>query len=232
VTGVSAKVPDVVIAGSKRAKGKLAVTVRNDGGSDYKGVANVAILASSDAIADSADVALGQSSKKMNLQAGRSKVVKLRASLEALPQGGYTLIGVATVNNLSSSKAGPSLSVEAPRVHLVEGAVPPSPGKPIPIGGKGTLRVPLMNAGNVATTKTPATFTLVVSPVGSQTPIYQTTATAPLKLKPGASRPQKVNVVIPAGALAAGSYTVSVKVDAALNDTNGQVVTALPVTLV
>ena len=62
--------------------------------------------------------------------------------------------------------------------------------------------------------------------------MVQTTAVGKLSLKPGTSKPQKLSVTFPAGAFAPGSYTVIVKVNADLNQTNGETVALIPVTIV
>ena len=60
---------------------------------------------------------------------------------------------------------------------------------------------------------------------------YQTTSTAKLNLKPGASRPQNVRFALPAGSVPAGTYTLIVKVSTELNDTNGTILLSIPVTV-
>jgi hypothetical protein len=230
VSSVVGKVPTVVIGGDPRAKGALAVTVRNDSGSDFNAPVNVAVLASQDAIADVADVAVAQSAKPLKLKVGQSKAVKFKLALATLPQGSYTLLGAATVDNLTSSASGPSLSVQAPVVHLVNGGAAPGV-KPITGGKKASLAIPLRNDGNVPTAKTPATYTLIVSTDGTEAgAVFTTTAVGKLALKPAAAKPQKLSLIFPAGSVPPGSYTLIVKVSADLNDTNGQIVTTLPVT--
>ena len=211
----------------------MLVVVRNAGGSDFNGAVTVSVLASQDAAADTGDIALAHSDKRLKLKAGQSKTVKMKASLASVPAGNYTLLGTATANNLTSFVAGPSVNVQAAFVHLVSGGAATPPKKPIVAGKKATLSVPLRNDGNVATTKTPATYTLIFSSDGTEAgAVYQTTSSGKLSLKPGAAKAQKVNVVVPAGSLAAGTYTVIMKVSAELNDTNGQILTAIPATAV
>jgi hypothetical protein len=226
------KVPTVVITGNARAKGALAVTVRNDSGSDFNGPVNVSVLASQDGIADVADVAVVQSAKPLKLKAGQSKAVKFKLSLATLPQGAYTLIGAATVDNLTSTANGPAMAVQQAVVHLVNGGAAPAV-KPITGGKRAALAVPLRNDGNVPTTKAPATYTLIVSTDGTEaSAIFQTTAVGKLALKPATAKPQKLSVTFPAGSVAPGTYTLIVKVNAELNDTNDQIVSTLPVTFV
>jgi hypothetical protein len=232
VASVVGKVPTVIITGNAKAKGAVAVTVRNDSGTDFNGPVSVSVLASQDAVADVADVSIAQSAKPLKLKAGKTKAVKFKLALATLPQGSYTLIGAATVDNLTSSANGPALSVQQAVVHLVNGGAAPAI-KPITGGKKAALAVPLRNDGNVSTTKSPATYTLIVSTDGTEAgAVFTTTAVGKLALKPASAKPQKLSVIFPAGSVAPGSYTLIVKVNAELNDTNDQIVTTLPVTFV
>lgn len=232
VVSVAGVVPSVVIGGNAKAKGAVAVTVRNDSGADFNGPVNVSVLASQDAIADVADVAVAQSAKPLKLKVGQTKAVKFKLALGTLPQGAYTLMGAATVDNLTSAANGPSLSVQAPVVHLINGGAAPAL-KPITGGKKAALAVPLRNDGNVPTTKSPATYTLIVSTDGTEAgAVFQTTAVGKLSLKPATAKPQKLSATFPAGSVAPGSYTLIVKVNTELNDTNDAVVATLPVTFV
>ena len=222
----------MILTGDAKAKGAVAVTVRNDSGSDFNGPVTVSVLASQDAIADVADVAIATSAKPLKLKAGQTKAVKFKLALATLPQGSYTLIGAATVDNLTSSANGPSLSVQPAVVHLVNGGAAPA-AKPITGGKKAALAVPLRNDGNVATTTSLATYTLIVSTDGTEAgAVFTTTAIGKLALKAATAKPQKLSVTFPAGSVPPGSYTLIVKVSADLNDTNDQVVTTLPVTFV
>jgi hypothetical protein len=222
-------VPAVVAQGDRKSRGALTVVVRNDSGGTVKAPVSVAVLASSDAIADVGDLAVAQASKPLKLKAGESKAVKLKLPLTTVPVGTYQLLGVATVDNLTSSATGPAMRVEAPVVHLVgagSGTL-----KPIHAGKKASLSIPLRNDGNVATSKSPATYTLIVSADGTEAGgVYQTSASGRIGLKPSQTKPQKVSIAVPAGAIPAGSYTVLVKVNAESNDTNNQLLAALPVT--
>jgi hypothetical protein len=212
----------------------MSVTVRNAGSSDFDGQVTVAVLLSNDAVADVGDVALAQAAKHLKLKPGQSKVVKFKMSLATLPAGSFTLLGAATANNLTSAAAGPTMNVQAPVVHLVSGGSASAPTKPITRGKPARLSVPLRNDGNAATTKTPATYTLILSTNDTEAgAVAQTTTTGRLNLKPGASKQQKVRFTLPAssGSGAAGSFTVLVKVNAELNDTNGEVVASIPVTV-
>jgi hypothetical protein len=229
VTSVVGKVPAVVIHGDKKLKASLSVTVRNDGVA-FSSRLKVAVLASRDAIADVDDITIAQSSKPIKFKIGQTKAVKLKLPLATVPVGAYQLLGIATAEDLTSSAAGPAVNVEAPVVHLVSSGSAP-PGKPIHAGKNAALSIPLRNDGNVKTTKAPATYTLILSTDGAETgSVYQTTATGRISLKPGQARSQKVNVALPAGT-ASGTYTVLVMLTTELNDTNGQVLAALPATI-
>jgi hypothetical protein len=228
---VSGNFAPVIVTGDKKARGTMQLIVRNDGNAAFNGHVVVSVLASPDARADAGDVAVVQSDKRLKLKPGQGKSVKLKASMAAVPAGSYTLLGAATVDNLTSFAVGQSMDVQAPFVHLASGGTATPPGKPVTAGRKVMLSAPLRNAGNVATTRTPATYTLVFSTDGTDT-VYQATATGRISLKPGQSKPQKVRFVLPGDAVAAGVYTLVLKVAAELNDANGEVVGLMPVTVV
>ena len=228
----SSKFPTAVVTGDKKAKGSLSITVRNDTNSDFNGPVTVSVLASTDITADVDDVSLVQSDKRLKLKPGQTKVLKFKPSTASLPAGAYTLLGAATVDSLTSAATGPALNVEAAFVHLVSGGAATPPKSPLAAGKKVTLSVPLRNDGNVATSKTPATYTLIFSASADESgAVYQTTTTGKISLKPQQSKPQKVSFTLAAGALGTGSYTVLVKLSAELNDTNGQIVVTIPVTV-
>jgi hypothetical protein len=227
------KLPSTMVGGDKKAKGAVSVTVRNSASTNFDGPVTVSVLLSDDAIADVGDVAIAQTARPMKLKAGRSKALKFKMSLATLPAGSFTLLGAATASNLTSAAAGPSLTVQTPVVHLVSGGPATAPAKPITRGKPATLAVPLRNDGNTATTKTPATYTLILSTDGTEAgAVTQTTTTRRINLKPGASKPQKIRFSLPAGSGSAGSFTMLVKVSAELNETNGNVVASIPVTVV
>jgi hypothetical protein len=230
VVSVVGKVPPLVIAGNAKAKGALAVTLRNDSGGDFADHVLVSVRASTDNVLDDSDVAVAQLDKVLKIKLGaQAKPVKLKVPLGSLPTGTITLFGVAVAEGLTASSSGPALSVEQPVVHLVGGAGPVTVAKPIKLGKKATLLVPLQNIGNVPTTKTPATYTVIVSSDGTEGgAVFQTSATGKVALKPNASKAQKLAVTFPAGAFSPGTYTIIVKLNSAdLNDTNGQTVAVL-----
>lgn len=231
VASVTGTVPAHVVSGDAKAIGRVVVTLRNDASTAFDGRVAVTLLASDNAVAHV--VARSNKPLELRLEPGQAKRVKFNVPLASLRPGSYTLLGAATANGLTSSANGPSLAVAAPAVRLVGAGAPATPAKPLAAGRTASLAVLLRNEGNVATTRAPATYTILFSTDGAATsPVYQTTATAKLNLKPGASRPQNVRFAVPAGsALPAGAYTVTVKVSAELNDTNGTVLVSIPVTV-
>jgi hypothetical protein len=58
--------------------------------------------------------------------------------------------------------------------------------------------------------------------------VFTATALGKIRLKAGATKPQKLTVTFPPGSFAAGSYTLLVRLTAELNDTNGQTVAVIP----
>ena len=91
--------------------------------------------------------------------------------------------------------------MEAPVVRLVGTPVDQPPGGALVFGKTGTLKVPLRNDGNVATTQTAVTYELIVAgptdPAGAA-PVFQTAAVGKVSLKPGQSKSQSLKVNYPA----------------------------------
>ena len=104
--------------------------------------------------------------------------------------------------------------------------------KPLTFGKRATFTVPLQNAGNVPTSRTPATYSVIVSRDATEAgQVFQTTAIGRINLKPGTNRPQKLVVTFPPGSFPAGSYTLIVRLSAELNQTNGETVALIPFTI-
>lgn len=237
-TVAASRIPVVVISGGggKSPRGTLAVTLRNESGGAFVGLVIVAIRASSDAVLDAGDAQLVTVPKTLKFRAGATgRPIKLKVPLGALPAGQQTLLATATANNVTTTGApGPTVSVEPARVNLVglPGAGPAA-GKPLAVGKRATLSVPLQNTGNVATSRAPATYTLVFTTDGTEAgKVFETTSVAKVSLKPGASKPHKLSLTLPpATSLPAGTYTLLVRLSADLNQTNGETVALLPVTI-
>jgi hypothetical protein len=123
--------------------------------------------------------------------------------------------------------------VQEPFVRLTGSTTPAPLFKPITLGKKTKLSIPLTNEGNVPTSKTPATYTLIVSSDGTAGgSVFQTVASGKINLKPGATRPQKLSVTFPIASVTPGSYTILVSLSAELNQTNGDTVAVIPATFV
>jgi uncharacterized membrane protein len=124
--------------------------------------------------------------------------------------------------------------IERPFVDLVGTGATPTPLTLTP-GKKTSVSLPLMNNGNVAA-KGSVNLELLVSIDGTEalaTPLV--TVPAKVSINPGASKPLKVKLTVPAGTTP-GSAFVLVRVTGAgpladLNASNGVLLTPIPVTL-
>jgi hypothetical protein len=142
------------------------------------------------------------------------------------------ILASAMANDGVSTFAGPGVMVAQPFVSLTAPPISPGPKKPLKFGRRGVFTLALQNTGNVPTTAGPVTYSLVVSPDTTEAAgVFNTTASAKIKLKAGTVRPQRLRVTFPIGAFAPGQYFVLVKLTADMNQTNGQVLTAIPFTI-
>jgi hypothetical protein len=242
VTAVTAtKMPPVIISGGgggKVAMGVVTVTLRNDTAGAFAGPVTLTVHASAgDGVLDAGDAHLATLTRTVKLRLGATgKPIKLKVPLAALPAGQQTLLATATANGIATTGVGRVVSVEAARVHLVGlPAAGDGSNKPLALGQRATLAVPLQNSGNVTTSKSPVNYTLLFTTDGTDaTGVYSTTVAGTVNLKPGAAKPQKLTLTMPppGGTLAAGVYTVIVRLTADLNATNGQTVALMPVTVV
>jgi hypothetical protein len=203
----------------------------------FAGPVTFAAAASADNLPGPADTPLATVSRNVKLKAGASKTIKLKVVFPAdLSEGTKTLLVSATANGLRANAVGPTVSVQEPFV-LITGLASSSPSplaRPATFGKPVKLSAPLQNAGNVPSSKTPATYTLIVSTDGTGAgKVFETGATGRISLKPGSSKPQKLAVTFPAGAFAPGTYTLIVRLaNAELNQTNGQTVALMPFAIV
>jgi hypothetical protein len=232
ISSVTGKFPPIIIAGTKKARGTVTVRLTNvSNASAFAGPVTIIAFASGDAVADGGDTTIGTITRNVKLKAAGSKTLKVKALFPAnAATGTRTIVATAAfAGQQSDQAAGPQVNVQAPFVHLTGSTTPVPLAKPLVFGVPARLSIPLTNGGNVPTTKTPATYTLIVStsadPVGQ---VFSTTALGKISLKPGATRPQKLSATFPAGSFPAGSYTLIVRLTAELNDANGQTVAVIP----
>jgi hypothetical protein len=232
IASVTGKFPPLIIAGTKKARGTVMVTLTNASSSSaFAGPITLIVVSSGDSNADAGDTALGTLTKNVKLKAAGSKKLKVKAVFPASAETGTrTIVATASfAGQLSDQAAGPQVNVQAPFVHLTGSTTPAPLATPLTFGLPAKLSIPLTNGGNVPTTRTPVTYTLIVSTSTSASEqVFTTTALGKIRLKPGASKPQKLTVTFPPGAFAAGSYTLLVRLTAELNDTNGQTVAVIP----
>lgn len=239
VANVTGKVPAVVIAGDRKARGSVAFTVTSSTGEAFAGPVTFAAYASNDATQDPADVELVTVTKNVKLKAGKSRTMRLKFTFPAtIPEGDKQVLVTATpvtvtpVVETPATGAGPAVTVQSPFVRLTGLPNAAPTGTALTFGKRARFTVPLQNAGNVPTSRNPVTYTLNVSPDGTaEGTVFTTTVPGQLSLKPGASRPQKLTVTFPPGAFAPGSYTLIVRLTADLNETNGDPVALIPFTI-
>jgi hypothetical protein len=232
ISSVTGKFPPLIIAGTKKARGTVTVTLTNvSSSSAFAGPITLTVVSSGDSNADAGDTVLGTLTKNVKLKAAGSKKLKVKAVFPpGAETGTRTIVATAAfAGQPSDQSAGPQVNVQAPFVHLTGSTTPAPLAKPLTFGLPAKLSIPITNGGNVPTTKTPATYTLVVSTsADASDQVFTTTALGKIKLRPGATRPQKLTVTFPPGSFAAGSYTLLVRLTAELNDANGQTVAVIP----
>lgn len=234
IAAVTAKVPGTVIAGTRKARAAVAVTLSNTSPTArFAGPVTVSILSSADALPDGADDMLTSVTRNVKLKAGRTRTIKLKVLFPAVAATGTrTLLATALAGGVTEQGVGPAVNVQAPFVHLTGSITPAPAARPLTFDRRARLSVPLTNAGNVPTTRTPATYSLIVSNDGTESgQVFSTTALGRIRLRPGQTRPQRLTVTFPAGSFAAGTYTLIVRLSAELNDANGQTVALIPFTI-
>jgi hypothetical protein len=235
ISNVTGKFPSTVVAGTRAARGTVTFTLSNVSSDTLEAGRFVFIAsASSDQVEGPNDLLLLETQKQVKLKPGASKKIKLKVSFPAdAPTGQQFVVVSGGVNGVTATGATPTaVTVQAPFVRITGSNVPAPVTKPLTFGKPAKLSVRLTNEGNVPTTKTPATYSLIVSNNGTPAgQVFSTTALGRINLKPGATKPQKLSVTFPPGSFAAGSYTLIVRVNAELNDANGQTVALLPFTI-
>jgi hypothetical protein len=173
-TGSSSLTPAVLrstlpasVVGGISKPGTVTVSITNGGSSASKGVGKVQLFASTDGSVDSSSVALGTPRNVLPLKAGRSESVLDPVNTESLPSGSYMILAEVTDSTgaVSDSTTGPSLSVAAPFVSLAATLGPVVPAT-VKLGGVGTFRLILTNAGNINATG-PATIDIGLSTDGA-----------------------------------------------------------------
>lgn len=233
VSGVTGRVPTVVVAGDRRARGAVAFAIANNTEAAFAGPVTFAAFASDDTRQDASDVQLVAVTRNLKLKAGASRTMRLKFQFpQTIPAGEKNVLVTAAADGTLDMAVGPAVSVQAPFVRLTGLPAAAPAARPLAFGRPARFAVPLQNDGNVPTTKTPATYTLVVSrDETAADELFQTTATGRISLKPGASKPQRLSATFPPGAFAAGSYTLLVRLSAELNQTNGETVALIPFTI-
>jgi hypothetical protein len=234
--------PARIIGGDRTAKASVAVTLTDVGDQDFNGPVTVTLFASTDNTAHpNTDTKLAEVTKKLKIKANAAaKPLKLKVQFPAVnADGDYVLVAQATGTGVSGGQSsavaqGAALRIERPFVDLAGTGAAPTP-LALTSGKKSSLSVPLMNNGNVAA-KGSVNVELFLSIDGTEalaTPLA--TVPAKVSISPGASKPLKVKLTVPAGTTPGSSF-VLVRVTgtgplAELNASNGLLLTPIPATL-
>ena len=215
VPDVSPTLPEAVLGGAKARGASAVVTITNADAVAYSGPVSVTLFTSIDeAFQTTDDVQIATLNKRLKLEAGQSRAVKLK--IRAFPDvvdGDYRLLarvtgeGVDPATNVSAQ----TVFISAPFVDLSGNfaAIPDALAR----GRRGRLTVTLANAGNVPVkTTVPVALTGSLSPDGSN-PVPLGTADAKVSLKPGQSKTIRLNFTAPAE-VPPGSYFLTADLDA------------------
>ena len=223
VTGVSAKLPVVLVAGAGKVP-TAKVTVSNVGPIDVDAAADVVLLASADGSADAGDVVLGTlAGAAVKLKTGKAKAYKVR--LDAVPadvaDATYQVLAVLrNAAGLSDAEAANDFAALAAPVRVAPAFVSLAndwrgPSFDFSAGAKKRAAfIPVRNAGTIVAAGT-VRVNLYLAPGGATAetefvPDVSTgrliaTVDAKVKIKPGGTKVVKVAYAIPAD-LAFGTY--------------------------
>jgi hypothetical protein len=239
VPDVSASLPEAVVAGGKVRPIPVVVNLTNVDAVTYGGPVTVTLFATAnETFEGEADPQLAVTTKRLTLESGQSKAVKLRVSrLPALPDGDYRVLarvtapGVELADNVSFN----TVNVAAPFVDLA-GTFAPTPAT-LARGKRARLSLTLTNAANSAVKATvPVAITASPPPdAAGGTPVSLGTVNAKVALKAGQTKAVRLSVTVPADA-APGSYFLDAVLDPANvlaegNETNNAVTGTTAVTI-
>lgn len=241
VASVAGKVPPSVIGGDRKARAALAVALTNAADAAFAGPVTVTLFASTDGTLDPGKATqIAQVNANLRLKPAASKPVKVNALIPALANGSYTLVARvsgAGTDNVEFARGGPAVAVEQPVIRIIVPAAAPLP-RPLKLGKTGMVALPLRNGGNVMAKGT-AAIELLASTDG--TPANATSlgvVNAKVGLKPGASKPARLKLALPASLPAGpGTYTLLARLTSvgslgAPNETDGTIVGSIQVTFV
>jgi uncharacterized membrane protein len=238
VPDVSASLPDALVAGSKTRPIAVTVTITNVAEVAFSGPATVTLFATADELFQAeSDPQLALSTKRLTLESGQSKAVKLKVKgFPAVPDGDYRVLarvtapGVDPAGNASFN----TVNIAAPFVDLAGtfGTLPATLAR----GKRARLSLTLTNAANSAIKATvPVTITVSPPPGTAGAPVSLGTINAKVSLKAGQTKAVRLSVLVPAD-LAAGTYFLDAVLDPANvlaegNETNNTITGTTPVTV-
>ena len=239
VPDVSASLPEAVVAGGRVRPIAVAVTVTNAAAEAFAGPVTVTLFATANETFEAdADPQLAVTTKRLKLESGQSRAVKLKVtSLPALPDGDYRVLarvtapGVDPAGNASFN----TVNVAAPFVDLAGTFAAPTPAT-LARGKRARLALTLTNASNSPIKATvPVSVSLAPPPDTAGAPAALGTVNARVSLKAGQTRTVRLSVPVPAD-LPAGTYFLDAVLDPANvlaegNETNNAVTGTTPVTV-
>lgn len=144
-------IPAMIVGGTKSATRKISVTVTNNSGEIQSSTFATTLFAAADRTRTPQDAMIGSTSKRLKLKPGQSKTIKVKVTFNAPPaDGDYNILAEGTFNSAPAGSAvGPSaIRLEQPRVTIDPGGVG-SAVQTFRSGAKTTLRIPIINRGNV-----------------------------------------------------------------------------------
>ena len=210
--------PASVVGGEKQKIKPLPFTMTNAGTDLAAGVVTVRLVASTDDVIEPNDPVVAElPNQRLRLAPGKSRVVKFKVRSFALPEGDYRLIAIvdaggALSERLESNNAAPlaaPLHIDPPTVDIAI-ASPTLTGR-LAKGKRATVLVTARNDGNqMAKGIQPVRVRLSTDPSNPAAVSRTLDGTLKLSLKPGASKPARLKVTLPAD-LPPGSYFVVVE---------------------
>ncbi len=237
-----ASLPEQVIGGEKKARGRALIKFTNSAGSVSRGPLTIAIYSSSDG-AFNADLStkLGEVTRRIRLKPNASKMLRIKLKFPPPEQTGDYFI-FATVSGAGSGSANTgrtqtTIHVERPAINLT---VPTAPGAQSFSFGKDSQTVlSLLNSGNVAG-KGDVDIGLFISADGTleNSTLLETLSGQHVNLKPNQSEPLKLTFTTPEStpALAPGSYSLLIKLNAigdlaGMNESDNTLLASIPFTI-
>jgi len=213
-TGLTGKLPDDLVDGTRPRIPHIGVDVNNAGNADVKGPVIVQLFASADGVLDAGDTMLSEQTTKLVVSAGRSRHVpiKLRTPVPNIAEGSYRLLAVVDAtntvpednegNNIVASTG--SIAIGPPFVNLTATSVT----LPVSVasGKAGRVTLVVLNGGNT-NAKGTGVLQVTFNPVGPGTG-FTDTASVKVKVRSRKSGNLRGRVAIPS-TLAAGQYTVT-----------------------